>query len=147
MCLDLCVKKLRERFGDKIAGVVFFGSRARGNHSVKSDYDFLVVVRDWPEEIERKKQIYLALKELIPVDVTVMDIDEKKLFKENMEVDYFLLNIVEEGKILFDPSKRLSLLFKKVKELIGKAGLERYRVPTGEYGWKTKDNNLKTVSV
>jgi predicted nucleotidyltransferase len=37
-------RRLRQRFGDRLKGLILFGSRARGDHSADSDADVAVVL-------------------------------------------------------------------------------------------------------
>ena len=37
-------RRLRQRFGDRLRGLILFGSRARGDHSADSDADVAVVL-------------------------------------------------------------------------------------------------------
>ncbi len=60
--LELANRAARElvrRLGDKIVAVALFGSRARGEASAYSDYDFLVVVRDMNSRDRRFKSVIL----------------------------------------------------------------------------------------
>ena len=41
--VDEFIQALQEEFGDDVQDVWLFGSRARGDHSAESDYDFLIV--------------------------------------------------------------------------------------------------------
>ncbi|HEY0154489.1 MAG TPA: nucleotidyltransferase domain-containing protein [Longimicrobium sp.] len=62
--------------------VVFYGSRARGNPaSTHSDYDFVVVLKDRPTDLERverqlKDAAVAALRDHLALDVWVCDQDE-----------------------------------------------------------------------
>ncbi|MFQ5887286.1 MAG: nucleotidyltransferase domain-containing protein [Candidatus Hydrothermarchaeales archaeon] len=51
--LDEFVRRVKERYGDKIERIIVFGSYTRGDYGEKSDIDVLVVVKDNNLEIER----------------------------------------------------------------------------------------------
>ena len=80
-------------------------------------------------------------------DLTVLDWDESFITKDNAEVTPLLLNIAADAIILYDPNRLIRSFLDKVKKIIDLAGLERYKVPTGEYGWKPKDGVLRAVEV
>jgi len=40
------VNKLTKKYENKVIAVGLFGSRARGEETPKSDYDFIVIVKD-----------------------------------------------------------------------------------------------------
>lgn len=42
---------VRETYGDRVARIVLFGSRARGDAQPDSDYDVAVFLRDMPDRI------------------------------------------------------------------------------------------------
>ncbi len=47
-------QELRNTFGNFIAGVYAFGSRVRGDHTARSDFDILILVTEKNIEIEEK---------------------------------------------------------------------------------------------
>ncbi|PNV78565.1 MAG: hypothetical protein C0200_00435, partial [Thermoproteota archaeon] len=99
-------RRLVKEFGDRIVAVSLFGSWARGEASERSDVDFFVVVRDF-DESDRRFRIYDCLQKVVKRDVTVIDIDEEKLFREDLSIGSLLLNIAWDSIILYDPSGRL----------------------------------------
>jgi predicted nucleotidyltransferase len=48
---------LAETYGDRLARVVLFGSRARGDAKPDSDYDIAVFLRDMPDRFEEMKRL------------------------------------------------------------------------------------------
>ncbi len=143
--VEVAVCKLVESLGDRVVAVALFGSRARGESSEHSDYDFLVIVRDM-DECDRRFKIYDPLYKVLKRDITVIDISEDKIFRENLEIDSFLLNIAYDGVILYDPSGKLKELFNRIKKAI-KGKLVRYKTKDGKYGWKPLDGFLKPIEV
>jgi predicted nucleotidyltransferase len=138
-------ENLVKRLGDRVVAVALFGSRARGEASEKSDFDFFVVVRDFDER-DRRFKIYHCLHSVVKRDVTVIDIDEDELFREDLKIDSLLLNIIWDSVILYDPTGRLRELFERVKGAV-KDKLERYRTRDGKYGWKPKSGELGVIEV
>jgi predicted nucleotidyltransferase len=138
-------ENLVKRLGDRVVAVALFGSRARGEASEKSDFDFFVVVRDFDER-DRRFKIYHCLHSVVKRDVTVIDVDEDELFREDLRIDSLLLNIIWDSVILYDPTGRLRELFERVKDAV-KDKLERYRTRDGKYGWKPKSGELGVIEV
>lgn len=137
--LDVAIKNLVDRLGDRLVAVALFGSFARGEQAEHSDIDLLVVARGMERGFERRFQIYDSVQPIVKRDVTLVDVDESDIFREDLVVNAFLLNAAWDGKILYDPSGNLGELFKRIKKLIEVADLERYRTPDGAYGWRRKD--------
>ena len=138
-------ENLVKRLGDRVVAVALFGSRARGEASEKSDFDFFVVVRDFDER-DRRFKIYHCLHSVVKRDVTVIDVDEDEFFREDLKIDSLLLNIIWDSVILYDPTGRLRELFERVKGAV-KDKLERYRTRDGKYGWKPKSGELGVIEV
>jgi len=147
------VHSLLREHGSKIVGVALFGSTARGEGKERSDLDFLVVVREWPWSLERRRLLYKPIYDAVNRDAerirdaTVIDVDEKDIMTEELEVTPLLLNIAWESKVLYDPEGKLAKFVGRVKELIDAAGLERYRTGEGKYGWKPRSGLLRKVEV
>jgi len=144
--VERAVKKLVEELGDKVAAVALFGSQARGDSQERSDFDFLVVVRDM-HGIDRRFRIYDPLRRILKRDITVLDIDEAKIFKKELTVDSFLLNVAWDALILYDPMGKLTKLFKRVKTAVRRAELIRYKTKDGKYGWKPAKGRLEVIEV
>jgi len=147
------VQSLIGEHGSKIVGVALFGSAARGEGNERSDLDFLVVVREWPWSLERRRLLYKPIYDAVNGgaetirDATVIDVDEKDVMNDELEVTPLLLNIAWDAKVLYDPEGKLARFVGKVKKLIDAAGLERYRTGEGKYGWKPKSGLLRKVEV
>ncbi|MBN1316158.1 MAG: nucleotidyltransferase domain-containing protein [Anaerolineales bacterium] len=83
--------------------VILFGSRAKGTAHEGSDYDFLVVMREFENEREVSRLIYRALLEQkagAAVDVIVVSSDTLEKRKENPY--YIYSQVLREGKRLYD---------------------------------------------
>jgi len=91
--------------------------------------------------------LYRAIHDVVARDVTVIDVDEEDVFRQDLEITSLLLNIAYDGKILYDPEGRLKRLFEKTKEIVAKLGLERRSTKDGKYWWKAEETPLKTVEV
>lgn len=144
--LGRAVEELLRELGDRVVAVALFGSRARGEADAGSDYDFLVVVRGL-RGLGRRFRIYDPLRRVLKTDVTVLDVDESKVFREDLTIDPLLLNIAWDAVVLYDPTGRLDRLFKRIRMAVKEAGLIRYRTKDGKYGWKPAKGGLKTIEV
>ncbi len=132
--------------GDKVVAVALFGSMSRGEATEHSDFDFLVVVRGFYDKARRFK-IYDPLRKMLKRDVTILDVDESTIFKEDLNVDSFLLNVAWDGIVLYDPTERLTNLFERIRTAVKKAGLIRYKTKDGKYGWKPTRGGLTVIEV
>jgi len=52
---------------------------------------------------DRRFKIYHRLHSVLKRDVTVIDLDEDELFREDLRIDPFLLNVIWDSVILYDP--------------------------------------------
>lgn len=50
--LKLFLAEIRSRLGNRLKNILLFGSRARGDYSVDSDYDCLLIVDETSRELE-----------------------------------------------------------------------------------------------
>ncbi|HEY4943374.1 MAG TPA: nucleotidyltransferase domain-containing protein [Rhizomicrobium sp.] len=85
-------------YGGRLAGVVLYGSRARGDNRPDSDYDILVLIKDYGRMRENNSELHGladALFQMEPYEVEVNFL----LFGENglAERTIFMHNVREEG--------------------------------------------------
>ena len=80
--------------------IILFGSAARGQFSLDSDADFLVIKKDTPYYgADRIRELSRIIERNIPIDLLVYKPEE---FKKRIEMgDPFLKAILKEGKILY----------------------------------------------
>lgn len=82
--------------------VILFGSAARGEHSLTSDLDFMVVVKNGrfgKSFIERSARVYKAVKPRTAVDILVYTVEEFNAIKERNPLVKMAL---KEGKVLYE---------------------------------------------
>ena len=94
--IELFPKLLREKLKDHVKKIILFGSKARGDCSNKSDYDFVVIVDKRTYEIEDivddiSGQLLYEYSELIGPIIW----DEKEW--EDRQLYPIGLNIIREG--------------------------------------------------
>ena len=138
-------RELVKALGNKIVAIALFGSRARKEASCRGDYDFFVVVRNFRDK-NRRFKIYHHLHKVLKSDITVVDVDEERLFNERLSITPLLLNVAWDAEVLCDPSGRLEELFERIRKA-AKEKLVRYRTKDGKYGWKPKNGKLEPMEV
>jgi len=89
---------LHEIYGDRLAAVVVYGSRARGDQRPDSDYDLIALIGDFDPERDRKHELYdleLELIQLEPleIEVNIRPMDERALERRTG----FMFNVRKEG--------------------------------------------------
>lgn len=96
------VKKITEKYGDKIISIILFGSAARGKLSPVSDIDTLVIVKKrnfklWQKFISVATDLMLKYNRYISVKVY----DYKQYKYLNRLETHFMKKINKNGKILW----------------------------------------------
>jgi uncharacterized protein len=82
--------------------VILFGSYAKGNAGSDSDVDLLVVMDTEQSTWDFAVKISLALKHSFPMDIIVRT--PEVIAKRLKMGDFFIKNIVENGKVLYERS-------------------------------------------
>jgi predicted nucleotidyltransferase len=127
------VRILRERFKERLWGIVLFGSWARGGGTQKSDWDIFLIAEGLPQNpLERLKW----LKKQLPEDLRgrVSFIAKTPQEFESRFPSYYL-DIGLDGVILFDQKGYTERKLARIRELIEKAGLVRRRL-NGGFIWE-----------
>lgn len=80
------LKDILRDLGVNVYKVVLFGSRARGEYTSASDYDFLVIIEN-PMSLSEKRRITSFIRmhmaeSNIPVDVFLKDIRDYESYKD-----------------------------------------------------------------
>jgi predicted nucleotidyltransferase len=124
---------LARGLGERLVGVVLFGSVARGEGSPTSDLDVLVVAEGLPGRfLERLRD----LRALVPARLrgrTSLVIRTPDEFAEAFPSLY--LDIALDGIILHDRGGYMQGRLERIRALVGDAGLSRVRTPTGFF-WR-----------
>lgn len=121
----------------RLVAVALFGSRARGEERVGSDWDLFVLAESLPQD-PLDRQLYL--KSMLPLSlaskVSVLAKTPAEFEKELLSV---YLDIAADGVLIFDPHKYLGPRLEQVRQIARNAGLQRRRWK-GEWVWKWKDS-------
>lgn len=96
--IDQVVQQIVEKF--KPQKIILFGSYARGNPRPESDVDMLVVMDTPQKEIQQAIQICQQIEYRFGLDLIVHT--PKYLAKRVKMGDWFLRDVLEEGKVLYE---------------------------------------------
>jgi uncharacterized protein len=100
--IDQVVEQIVEKF--KPEKIILFGSYARGNPRPESDVDLLVVMKAQNKKSKQSLEMRRHLGVMFGLDLVVYT--EKRL-KERVEMgDWFLRDVLKEGKVLYECSGR-----------------------------------------
>jgi len=153
--LLLYLEMLKKVFGDNLVSMCLYGSVARGSFDEGSDIDVLLVVSNLPPEIDlriarvtdlkmeiKKTEIYMMLKSRrLPTLISDVILTPEEVSSHPP----ILLDIVEDGLILYDKdfflSRELSLLKNRLNEL----GARRIKGKHGFYWILKPDLKLGDV--
>ena len=138
----LLIGLLQEVFGDDLLGSLLFGSRARGDYRHESDYDILLVIKDYIEDDPMKTYFetyrnLIALREETNSDVTILPISVDDLAKSLSSS--VILNALIEGRIIYDKDGMLTRIKEKVENKLKNLGIKRVKETWG-YSWVVPPN-------
>ncbi len=141
------VEILKDSYKERLTSVCLFGSSVRGTLRDGSDIDFLVVIK------EVKMSYHKRIKEIIPLLDAIRalrEYEELENFKLHIEPCFLvftadeikdhppiLLDISQEGLILFDKENFLRKQLTQVKEALVRLGSRKKITPHGHY-WTLK---------
>jgi predicted nucleotidyltransferase len=134
---------LKDRYQDKLVSVCLFGSAARGQLRKGSDIDFLVVTKEAYQTYSKR------VKEIMPLLASIREAEEYRRlegFALNLEPSFLLstvgevmrhppllIEISQEGKLLFDRDDFLKQELNKVRKVMERLGSVRKKTPHGHY--------------
>ena len=94
--LDQLAGLLRARYGNQILQILFFGSRARGDHSPESDYDCLLVFQSVTPSL--KQDLHRLTSEwLLKWGIVFSWVAVSETELESLRFEPFLQNARREG--------------------------------------------------
>jgi uncharacterized protein len=100
--IDQVVEQIAEKF--KPQKIILFGSYARGNPRPESDVDLLVVMETPLKESKQSLEIRRYLDVLFGLDLIV---HTPKKLKARVDMgDWFLRDILKEGKVVYESGRR-----------------------------------------
>lgn len=100
--IDQVVEQIVEKF--KPQKIILFGSYARGNPRPESDVDMLVVMNTKLREVNQAIEICQQINYRFGLDLIV---HTPKYLAERMKMgDWFLRDVLKEGRVLYESSNR-----------------------------------------
>jgi predicted nucleotidyltransferase len=100
--IDHVVKQIVEKF--KPQKIILFGSCARGNPRPESDVDLLVVMDTPLKDVQQAIQICQQIEYRFGLDLIV---HTPKYLQQRLEMgDWFLRDVLKEGKVLYESGSR-----------------------------------------
>lgn len=147
------LRLLLEEFGEGLLSVVVFGSVARGEETLASDMDLLVISRDFPESMSgRMDRLARMLTRLEKTEAF------EKMREEgvNTWIQFhalkpeeakrhrpIYLDVVEDGVIIFDREKFIETVLLGLGERLKELGARRVFLEDGSWYWDLKPNIIK----
>jgi predicted nucleotidyltransferase len=135
------IKRIILESGESLEGIEAIGlcgSIARGDFSQKSDIDIFIVIANGLSE----REVWLAwnkkLRELLKVfgrDITILIYSLKSLKEIS---SWYVLRLASEGKLIYDRSRKIEQLFKKIIMIAKDSGLVEEEIHGHKY-WIKKD--------
>jgi predicted nucleotidyltransferase len=119
-----------------IAGIIVFGSTARGESSERSDLDLLILWENLNvNPSKRHIHIYKAISKHLPAEkLTVVDMEYTR-FLNIKKATPLLLNIIWDGVAVYDKYGRLEDFMLKVRRELESKGVVR-RKDGKHYYWE-----------
>ncbi|MGB9728166.1 MAG: nucleotidyltransferase domain-containing protein [Nitrososphaeria archaeon] len=141
------VNEIKKVLDGKLVSVCLFGSIARGDFTRESDIDLLIIAKNVPDDVGRRHSLFReARRKIISSNIaeSVRKMGYSTTFSEIIltpdevkEHPPILLDMVEDGIILYDDNNFLSSIIDEVKERLKRLGSKRIRLKHGWY-WLLK---------
>ncbi|MEM3637636.1 MAG: nucleotidyltransferase domain-containing protein [Conexivisphaerales archaeon] len=143
--LESILERLLDGYGQRLKGLILFGSVARGKARPESDLDLIVVAEGMPERygdrvrktlsmlssLETiKRETYYKKMALHP-NIDLILIDKKEFGIPSA----FYLDVVMEGIIMFERENFIKDTLEKIRTEFKKIGAARVEHPDGRWHW------------
>lgn len=126
------LERLKAALGERLTGVVLFGSRARAKGRNWGDWDLFLLAEDLPENPFDRQ---MALRALLPPAPERVSLLAKTRGEFEGAFPPLYLDIAADGIVLYDPQGYLRKKLTTIREIIKAAGLRRTR-RNGDLIWK-----------
>lgn len=125
------LKKLKDKFGENLTGVVLFGSQATGTATADSDTDLLIILDD---SIEINRSLYSFWDDEIVWKDGELNPHFVHYQKNLMDAGGLWFEIAQTGKIIYQKDSLVEQLFLKIRNFIADGGVRRY-ISNGHPYW------------
>ena len=100
------IKKFGRQIGEQFGAekVILFGSYAQGSVTNDSDVDLLVIGPFIGRSVDKSVEIRMKLRPQFPVDILIRT--PEKVHQRIKMGDYFMREILEKGKVLYEADNR-----------------------------------------
>ena len=129
------VESLKKKYGDRLVSVVLFGSVARGEARKDSDIDLLIIVDGLPKSRLKRQEEFLEVEKDVPLIEQMQEkghlIEISPVLKTPEEILRFpplLLDIVEDGIILYDRNGFFRDAIERLRKKLQELGAVRVRI-------------------
>jgi len=139
---DYCFA-LEEHFGEKLSSICLFGSVARGKAKPESDIDILVLVDELPPDLGLRTRETNYIHENLKKTEGYLSL--RKLGRSGLISDFFftpqeiknhppiLLDVIDDGIIIYDKASFLSKELKVLKERLNRLKARKVITAKGHY--------------
>jgi len=144
--LERLLEELKAYFEDELVSVILFGSFARGDFTRDSDIDLLIVVEDLPRSFLQRDRLFIEIERRIKGGFGFLR--EKgymcqfmPILKTKEEAAYhspLYLDIVEDGKVLYDKDNFFSKVAGEIRQRLSELGARRNYLKGGGWYWDLK---------
>ncbi len=131
--INLLLAEAKSFYGERLVSAVLFGSVARGTQNFQSDVDVLIIAHDLPEGRMRRIREFEAVEARVEPFLRSLQKEGfytriSAILKSPAEAERgspLFLDMVEEGKILFDRGGFFSAVLEKLRARLEAHGARR----------------------
>lgn len=137
---------LKAYFGDQLMAVVLYGSVARGEETLESDVDLLIVADGLPRSLRARNRLLVEFEEgFLPALLapwhrqgSYIDVSTKiKTPEEARRLTLFYLDLTEEAVILYEQGRFFQDILDRLRQRLAELGAQRRQQGSVRY-WKLK---------
>ena len=131
--IEKFVSDLKTYYKERLVSIVLFGSIARGEAKPESDIDMLIVAKDLSiDYLTRIEELIKNVKYGAEIQPIIFDVKEASICRP------LYLDILDEGKILYDKNDFIKGIFDKMRKRLKELGAVKIKLEDGSWYWKIK---------